>query len=250
MPTTRCPTPVGPPLALAVLGSLAIGFHLTALVVLALAAPSGPWPTPMGPDMALQPWFAGKLYDILYPYYLKPLKWTHNYHHQTNRVSTPGVYFVARVRDAQGDVIATVEVPDKTANRWVQHRQKLLARGLGDDQPVPPMMGEAIAPPEQQVARVKIWDLVDGKPRELVLREVPEHLVPRDRPVMKTSAWTELLVRSYARYLCRRYGAASVEITRYSQDPIPPAALLGDLPAAAFDPLQSHFGIIPAGGQP
>ncbi|MCS6975913.1 MAG: hypothetical protein NZM31_02730 [Gemmatales bacterium] len=232
-----------------VIGSLVLGFHLMALLILVLAAPSGPWPTPFGADMALAPWFAGKLNDFFLPYYLKPLKLTHNYHFLTNRTSTTGVYFTAKLRDAKGEVFLTVEVPDANANAFVRHRQSLLARGLGDDQPVPPMMGESVAAPNQQVNRIKIWDMADGKPRELILREIPEHLVPRDRPVMKTSDWTELLVRSYVRYLARRYQAGSVEIVRHSQEPIPPAALIGDFPAQAFDELISNFGPLPASGK-
>lgn len=234
---------------LTVVGSLAIGFHLTALLVLILAAPSGPWPTPMGADMALAPWFASKLNDFFLPYYLKPLKFTHNYHFVTNRTSTPGIYFTAKLRDGKGEVFLTLEVPDANANRWVRYRQSLLARGLGDDQPVPPMMGESVAAPNQQVNKIKIWDLMEGKQRELILREVPEHLVPRDRPVMKTSDWTELLVRSYTRYLARKYQAESVEVVRHSQEPIPPAALIGDFPAMAFDELISHFGPVSASGK-
>lgn len=227
---------------LALSGSVAIGLHLSALMVLVLSAPSGPWPTPLGADMALAPWFAGKLNDLVLPYYLKPLKFTHNYHFLSNRTSLTGVYFTAKLRDNRGEVFLTVEIPDTAANSSVRHRQSLLARGLADDQPVPPVMGESVAAPNQQVNRVKIWDLADGKPRELVLREVPEHLVPRDRPVMKTSEWTDLLVRSYVRYLARKYQAENVEIVRHSQEPIPPAALIGDLPAQAFEELISHFG--------
>jgi len=227
------------------LGSLLILAHLLAVITLVLAAPSGPWSTPFGADMALAPWFAGKLNEITTPSYLQPLKLTHNYHFLTNRTGMTGVILEARLRDEHGNVLNTLTIPDPNANHWVKHRQAILARSLGDDQPVQPQMGESVAAPNQQVKKVKIWEPVEGKQRELQLKEVPEHLVPRDRPVMKTSDWTNLLVRSYARHLGRVHNADSVEIIRRSQEPIPPAVLVGDPPPGAFDELISNFGRIP-----
>ena len=80
--------------------------------------------------------------------------------------------------------------------------------------------------------------------RGLVIRQVPEHLVPRDRPVFRPGDWSLLLARSYARHLCRAHGAASCEIVRHSQEPIPPMVLfVGDnIQAGAFDELISNFG--------
>jgi hypothetical protein len=90
----------------------------------------------------------------------------------------------------------------------------------------------------------------EGRPpgQPLWLTEVQQHLVPRDREVMRPSEWSLLLVRSYARYLCREYGAASAELVRHTKEPLPPAVLL---PATAPPPglfgneFFANFGDLP-----
>jgi hypothetical protein len=237
------------PIWLVVPGSILIAGHLLALVVLVIAAPSGPWSTNFGPDMALQPWFAGKLNEITTPYYLQPLKLTHNYHFMTNRTGTSGVYFEAKVKDDSGKELATLKFPDDNANFWVRHRQAILARSLGDDQIVQAQMGESVAAPNQQVKTVKIWVPVEGKQRQVKLKEVPEHLTREymrpDGPLYRTSDWTHLLINSYARHLGRVHDAAAVEFIRHNQDPIPPVAMMVDLPAGMYDELVSNFGNTP-----
>ncbi len=221
--------------------SVVVAAHLFTIGILVLAAPSGPWPTNMGPSLGMAPQFAASISEITTNRYLRPLKMTHNYHFVSNRTAVPGVQLDIQLKDASGKVIRTVQLPDKDANTWVRHRQVLLARSLADDQPVQPRAGEVIPAPNQQVATVSIWDM--GPEQQLIVRSVPEHLVPRDRPVMKPSPWSELLARSYARHLCRQHGAASAVVLRHTREPIMPSILFTEeTPAGAFSELVSNFG--------
>jgi hypothetical protein len=175
---------------------------------------------------------------------LKFLKMTHNYHFATNRPGAAAAYLEVRLKDASGNEVATVKFPDDGANFWVRHRQSVLVSWFTDDVPVMPPQGEVVAAPHQQVPTVTIWDSTG--PRRLRLRTVPEHLIPRDRPVYRPSEVSMLLARSYARYLCRLYGAASADVVRHSKEPIPPVVLFqDDTPAGAFDELVSDFGKLP-----
>jgi hypothetical protein len=229
---------------LAVIGSLAIAFHLMAVLSGALAAPSGPWPNAEGGGMSTPPQFAFTVHDDLTSGYLRLIKMTHDYHFLTNRPALPGVSFEARLKDASGEERATLRFPDPDANACVRHRQSLLARWLADDQPVPPPVGEVIAAPNQDVPKVTIWDITE--PRRLAIRAVPEHLVPRDRSVFRPSEWSLLLARSYARHLSRTHEAATVEIIRHTREAIPPAVLFFDnMKDEAFAELLSNFGELP-----
>jgi hypothetical protein len=219
-----------------------IAAHLLAVVTGVLAAPSGPWPSPTeGASMAPPPQFAFRVSDKLTFPYLRILKLTHNYHFPSNRPAHPGVCFEVRLKDEAGKEVATVQIPDAAANRWVRHRQVLLAQGLGEDQPVLPPPGELIAAPGREVPKAQYWEPV-GLGR-LRLRSVDVNQVPRDRPVMGPSDWSLLLARSYTRYLCRTHGAARAEILRHHQDPIPPTVLFLDtIPSGAYDPVVSEWG--------
>ena len=244
MPRPRPHDPPELPPWLTALGSAAVAFHLLAVACLALAAPSGPWPTAFGASTAAGPQFARGVSAALTPSYLGPLKLTHNYHFAGNRPGATAVYVEARLKDAEGRTVATVRLPDERANFWVRHREALLAQWLTDDQPVPPRPGEAIPAPNRAVPTVTIWDV--GPDRALALRAVPEHLVPRERPVYRPSDWSLLLARSYARHFCRRHGATSVELVRHTREPVLPAVLfLPEPPADAFDELISNFGELP-----
>src|SRR5713101_3130681 len=94
------------PRLLIAVGNLAILFHLSAVAIHALAAPSGPWPGPDGMNMAGPPSFAASLDEPLTQGYLKPLKLTHNYHFWGNRPSAPGVFLEVKLKDAKGDLLA------------------------------------------------------------------------------------------------------------------------------------------------
>jgi hypothetical protein len=232
------------PRQLVVCGSVAIVGHLASVLVAALAAPSGPWPTAFGSSMATEPQFARTIGNITTRHYLTPLEMGSNYHFTTNRPASTAVYFEVHLRDTAGNLLKTLRFPDDQANFWVRHRQRLLAQALTDDLPVEARGGEVIAAPQQQVRTVPIWD-TDGE-HGLRLRSVPEHLVPRDRPVFRPSGWSLLLARSYVRYLCRAHGAATGELVRHTREPILPAVLLMDEPPpGTFDELVSSFGETP-----
>ncbi len=267
------PTMVRPlPVWLLGVGSLLILFHLSALGIYVLAAPSGPWPNGMGGTMPIQgPQFAvqtgnssipvrwGRLRLDLGPLtYLRLLKMTHNYHYLTNRPGYPGVKAEVRLKDETGKVIKTVPLPDPKANFWVQHRQPLLVRGLAEDQMVDPPMNEIIPAAGHKAATVDIWDgprkeemaSVPRKPSMedmyVVIHPVEQHLISREGPVFRPSAFSRVLARSYVRYLCRETGAASGEVIRISRDPVMPMLLtMEETPPGAYRLLTSNFGETP-----
>lgn len=222
--------------------SVAIVFHVSTLVIKVLAAPSGPWFTPEGPSLAAPPQLAFALNEHVGRHYLRAMKMTHNYHFMSNRGSMPRAYLTVRLLDEKGAVQETLRFPDSDNGRLVRGWQELVTRWLVDDQPVQPAQGEYIPAPNQTVPMVSVWEM-SGMDRQLQLRSVPEHLIARDRPVMKPSDWSMLLMRAYARYLCRTTGAAQVEIVRHSREPIPPMALFArDLRSDGFEELQSNYG--------
>jgi hypothetical protein len=228
-----------------VLGSIAIAVHLLALAALVLAAGSGPWATRIGDSPALAPQFAQGLYSAFGPSYLTPLKFTNNYHFLSNRPEAPGVRLEVKLKDEGRREVATLQFPDKNANARVRYRQSRLVALLADDQTVPPPQGEAVAAAGQSVRTVEIWDPVT--PQSLKIRPVAEHLIPRDRGVMRPSDWSRLLAASYARYLCRAYGAKSAEIIRYTREPIfPVLAFMPDAPEGGGDEqMSANFGELP-----
>jgi hypothetical protein len=228
---------------LLVVGSLAILLHFGAVLVHTLAAPSGPWPTPDGMSMADPPAFTQSLDQTVVRGYLTPLKLTHNFHFAGNHPAPPGVFIEARLKDSKGDLITTLRLPDPQANAWTRHLQALFIQSLVPDQPRPPMQGEAIPAPHQQVKLVSIWEHAPDD--SLRLQQVAEHLVPRNREVFSPTEWSMVLVRSYARYLCRKHGAASVEIVRHSRNPFNASWLLtGNPPPMAFQDLIASYGDI------
>jgi len=235
----RRPTPV------LVLGSVLIAGHLLAVLSAVLAAPSGPWPTDGGNTMSTPPQFAYTLNRLFADRYLRLVGMANNYHFFSNQPAVPGVWFEVRLKDDAGNPISTLRFPDPDANFAIRHRQGLLARGLIDDRPVDPPQGEKIAAPNRSVPTERIWEPVgDG---QLELKHVPEHLIPRDRPVLGPSEQSWLLARSYSRYLCHRHGAATAEVIRKTQGPIAPAVMFipGRPPDDAAGKLTSSFGELP-----
>src|SRR6516165_6206300 len=107
MPRPRPDAPLELPPWLTGLGSAAVAFHLAAVAALALAAPSGPWPTAFGASTATGPQFARSVSAVTMPYYLGPLKLTHNYHFAGNRPGATAVYVEARLKDAEGRLVGT-----------------------------------------------------------------------------------------------------------------------------------------------
>jgi hypothetical protein len=242
------------PRFLVVLASLALGFHLFAIVILVLSAQSGPWPTAFGSSPALGPHFAGTINNnVTMRYYLEPLRMTHNYHFESNNTDVPQIYFEARLKDRDGNPVATVKYPEERANFWVRHRQSLLAQGLGGDQPVQAPRVERLPSP-----KVKIWHLLEEKARDKLfdaqsedvatyrLASVFEHHlkdVLRDRPASRPNEWALLVAKSYMRHLCREHGAASGELIRVSRGPVPPEALLlPEPPPGTYTKMIANFG--------
>lgn len=233
----------GVPRWIVVVGSLAIAFHLFAVVIGAVAAPSGPWPnmeSPGGMDI-LPPQFAYSINQWTSSRYLDPIKMTHNYHFNSNRPGLPGIFFEVKLKDEAGQEVAKLTIPEANANYWVRHRQTQLANGLGNDMPVQNQQGEVIAAPNRPTPSIPIWDMLDNQ--QLKIKTVSQHLIPRDRQVMRPSQWSMVLASSYGRYLCRTHNAASAEIIRHNKQPIPPAVLfMSNFQSGAFDELVSNYG--------
>lgn len=241
MPQPR-PGPVPPlPGWLVFVASAGIVGHFAAVGALALAAPSGPWLSPLGPSTATGPQFAQDLNRLTAANYLLPLGMRHNYHFPGNRPAPPGVYFEVLLKDDAGRPLEAVRIPDPKANFWVRHRQALLAQWLADDQDIEPRAGEVVAAPNQRVRTVEIWE--PSGERTLRLREVPEHLVPRDRQVARPSAWSRLLANAYVRHLCRTQGAASGELVRHFRQPVLAGMIYAEEPPPGlFEEIVSYFG--------
>src|SRR5262245_9651803 len=224
------------PRGLIVIGSIAIVFHLFALFILAVAAQSGLWPTPLGfGSPAEPPEFSKSVRNTLLSAYLEPLHLTHNYHFDTNRPETPFVYFEVKLRDADGKLLKSLKFPDADANFWVRHRQNLLAQSLGNDQPYQPPQSVRLGAP-----KVRVW--YSEQPRQESRLEEKEE---RDLQEMRArqnievffqpSDYSLLLAKSYARYLCRTYGAAKAEIVRHSREAILPVIVLPAATEALFE---------------
>jgi hypothetical protein len=261
----RVPLPGGGavPRWLIVAGSAAILCHLAAILIPILDVPSGPWVTPMGPNRADPPEFAHAVRGLATPH-AEYLRVAHSYQFITNRPGDiPAVEFDVRLKDQQGNLIDTLHFPDPNANLWVRHRQELLAGQLALDVPVERPGGERLPPPGQAPPTLAYWALPgdrlpagaagadEGEPRYR-LETWSEDLVrqlwlpgkrPPDRPPTQPSEWSLTLARSYARYLCRAYGAASVEIVRHRREPVSPAVLFGNQPPPqAFVDQVASFG--------
>ncbi|HTU23549.1 MAG TPA: hypothetical protein VMG10_36270 [Gemmataceae bacterium] len=245
------PTATAPPRWLVRVGSAAILFHLAAITLSVLDMRSGPWPS----GYAEAPAFAhsARALSTLHGRYLRVV---HSYDFPSNRPGDlPGVEFEVRLKDVDGKVLQTLHFPDPKANFWVRQRQELLARNLAPDQPLEPPGAELLAPPGQKIPTVSFWTLPDefdrgaGQPPagnakvQLLLRTVDYNHVPRNRQLMKPTDWALVLQRSYARYLCRKYGAVSAEVLRHTREPVSPAVLFGNpMPPNALQDLVASFG--------
>jgi hypothetical protein len=234
------PTPGALPRWLIAAASAVIVFHLVAIVLPVLDTPSGPWPTPMGRMPADPPSFAHETAGLanLHADYLRVV---HSYHFVTNRpADIPGVRFEAVLRFPDGTT-KTRPFPDPDANRWVRHRQEVLAASLAPDMPAEKPASDIIAPPGQKPTMVDVWALpgedftasagpppvvAPDRKLPLHLEHAPQHRL-RYRDYWRPSEWSLVLAHSYARYLCRANGAASAEIVRYTREPVAPDVLLG-----------------------
>jgi hypothetical protein len=226
-------------------GSLLIAFHLGSVLIHVVAAPSGPWPSMEGPDMAPPPQVSIQPDQEVAAPYLSRIKMTHNYHFPSNRAGMPGAFLEVQLKDKEGEVFKTVRFPDPQASAAVRRRQALATRWLTEDAPVTPRQGERIPAPNAKVPEVPIWSPVPEEQRKLTLTWVPENETPRDRPVFRPTEWSMLMVRSLARCLCRQYGAESAEVVRRSREAIPPRILFEQEAPPPMEDLESNFGRLP-----
>jgi hypothetical protein len=233
---------------LMVAGSVGIVVHLAALLILSVAAQSGPWWLgSLGmPSQAEEPEFARGAHDFLSNVYYRPLHLTSNYHFISNMPERSTVRFEVNVLDENGQSIKKVMFPDPKANFWVRHRQSLLAQALGDDRPV--QLPDSVRVP---IPDRKVWFPPRDDQRLDVKREnflQDERTKQRNNMgFMQPSPWSEVLAASYARHMARTYGGAKAEIVRMSREPINPAIVLPVAPPKnffdrSFKTLTSNFG--------
>ncbi len=220
------PTPEAAPWPrwLVALASVPIVYHLGAVLLGAVVAPSGPWPTPEGPQAAVPPPAVAMLHESATRRYLQAAGLTHDYHFASNRVGGADAYLEIWLEDDAGKLLKTVRFPDPEASPFVRARQARLIRWLVEDQPVAPPGGERIFPPGTLPPRVPFWDMTE--PRRLVLVELPEPEIPRGRVVFRPTPWSMVVIKAVARHACRVHGAAHARVVRHSKESLSPAGLL------------------------
>ena len=225
------------------LASIAIAFHLIAIVANVLAAPSGPWPFQEREGLTMPPQFAQGLTQAFGAPYLKFLHMTSNYHFMTNRPGSPDAYIEARLKNRSSGDAKTAKFPDPSANFWVRHRQSLLAQALGGDMPYN-LEGERAPPEGKDAPRVTIWK--QEKDGSMKLDEEREHEIRdlmRSGPVIRPSDLSRILARSYSRFLSRLFPEASAEVIRRSRNSVSPTAFsMGGPPPQAFEDMVANFG--------
>lgn len=210
---------------LVVLASVLIVFHLGAVVLGAVVAPSGPWPTPEGGQVADPPPSAALVHNHSTRQYLQAVGLNHDYHFSSNRVALPDAYLEIKLDFEDGRAPKTVRLPDPGANPIVRQRQAELIRWLVVDQPVTPLMGgERIFPPGKKPPLQPLWEMHDQRHLELV--RVMEMEVPRGRPSYRPTAWSLVVVGSVARHACRAHGASGARVVRHSREALSPLGLL------------------------
>jgi hypothetical protein len=234
---------------LIIVASLAIVFHLMSTVLRALAWPSGPWATADGMRTVPPPPFASQFYASIPGAYLAALRLAHPMHFFTTNPAQADVSFRATFKDHDGNE-HTLSFPDKNANRWVQHRQRLLANGLTFDVPVNINDMEKVPPPGKEPKKVRLWKQTTAPTNpegRMQLEDVQESLVkdlvgPNGMPPQRPSPQEMLFVNSYTRYLCRAYGADKIRIVRHYQGFIPPDILMEPKGPDQFNTIDSDYG--------
>jgi hypothetical protein len=223
--------------------------HLSLIGVFALSASSGPWPVPApfggGESMVDGPVFAARITaDFTIPYYLMPLRMTHNYHFQTNRPAPIAVYFEAHLKDEAGKV-TVLKFPDEKAVWWVRHRQEVLAQNLAQDRRRPPVGTQPVALPGE-LPKFEVWEPVGPLKREL--KTVTDLDLDPKQPYDQPNSWTKAVSQSYARYLMREHNAVSVELVRCTRPSVNPTlmqmtiSLREEEVKGFFTEMKYHFG--------
>jgi hypothetical protein len=238
---TNPPRPL--PLWLSVAGSIFAVGHLLVIGIYALAQTSGPWPTPYGTAFpADPPRFASAItMRYTYPYYLEPLRMTHNYHFASNRPTDFAVYFEVQLKNELGDV-RTLKFPNEKANFWVRHRQEVLAQNLVPDQRLPPRGNRRLDPVDgNQTPTVEVW-VREGESTQRLKHLDENDAKLLDPQVDQPSPWSKALAQSYARYLCREHKAVSATLIRCSRPTVTPTDFYLQPRPGLFGELKSFFG--------
>jgi hypothetical protein len=224
-------------------GSVFAMFHLLAVGLWALSAQSGPWFLPRFNRAAesLGPQFATVVSsDFTRPYYLEPLRMTHNYHFESNKVQKPGIYFEVQLKNAEGLVIKTLRFPDEKASFAIRHRQEVLAKGLASDLPPLERGTQAIAPPNAEAKKMEIWE---GDKEGVFRIKLVDKSEAQEKQAWRPNPWSKMLAHSYMNYLCREHKAASAALVRFTQQqPIPSYLIWPTIPATEFNVTQNQFG--------
>jgi hypothetical protein len=230
------------PLWLRIAGSVFAMGHLLVIGLYALAADSGPWPFNNTMSPSPGPTFATSIVlNCTYPYYLKPLRMTHNYHFVSNRSSEVAVYLEIQLKDELGEV-RTLKFPDGKANFWVRHRQDLLAQYLFPDQRLPPRGNQRLPALGKEVPKVEIWVENKAEPGTLELKEVEDlDELLRNPNVEQPTPRAKLFAQSYGRYLCKAHNAVSAKVIRHTRLTVMPMDLFAPRPEL-FNEMKSHFG--------
>lgn len=233
-------------------GNAFILFHFIALGTFVLGASSF-WGA-MGEVMAPGPQFATKTNEVTFKYYLEPLRFTHNYHFNTNRTGFPSVKFEIRLYDSRGNIVKKLDFPESVGNPWVRHRLQQVTQNLSNDIPVEVRFGQVV-PGLDKAGKPKKTDLIEIWAQDAeaggqvyYLKEVTENEVPRTRFVSQPSLWSKKVAEAYIRYQFRLHGAtvAEGELVRHSREAVSPFFLYYPnlLPAnlTDFPEMKATFG--------
>ncbi len=231
------------PVWLKIGGSIFAVWHVAAVALLAIGAPSGPWMHPrFGFVQADGPRFAAVVNNsFTYPLYLEPLRMSHNYHFESNRLQVPASYLEVHLKDELGKV-TMVKIPDDKANFWVRHRQAVLAKSLAND--LPPMQRDPtpklLPAGQEEVKDVEVWE---PGPNNIMTIALETRSDAQKKQSARPAPLSKVLAESYMRYLCKEHKAVSAELVRCTQpQPIPTWLFMPSIPPEDFAVLKHHFG--------
>ena len=243
-------SPTGWPFALRAVASVIIIFHLAALLGLVLSTRTGPWAMPDGDiGIAHAPVFAERIFDSTRDY-RRALRLTEDYRFSSNIRQDADHRIEIRLKDKDGKITKTIQLPDPNAWPGAYQREHLIASLLSKNEAVDAPAGEKIPPPGQQVPMADYWKpLESGKLWKL--ETTPEHLLPRDDELARPADLSKILAKSLARHATKKYGGESADVALKSKQTF--GALLVAPPVAGtpkpepqdFDPIEFVFGSTP-----
>jgi hypothetical protein len=234
---------------------LVVVLHFAFIIVFMLGVRSGPWPMWEGPgaDFADVPRFLNGPVLEWSRKYLSTLRLDETGRYPSLRHTPVEVRMHARFLDAEGKETGTLDFPHSNSPFWIKPWERMIAQALANDVMREPPQGEKSYPPGTKPPQFAVWR--SPKPDDPVqqLTWVPEHLLSRapSPPDWGPDEWGLALSRSCARYLCRTYGAASVEIHRHWKYQQPPFAVLAERPPdkEAFGERISNYGKVSHAGK-